>query len=171
MLTLLKKIRWVIDYYFVWMLYHPRKYYKYNKYIEKKWGKMEEIQNKIKFGEFEPKRTNRFVIKFEGLEIPSYLFRSFKLYNVGSEIIFITEIMEVVNMTINPQDLFKVTDVVIEHLDPTGVTVNGLKFQVKGINFIQKCDYNQDEITSTKIRMVVRDKTMNKLYNDDSNGN
>jgi len=133
--------------------------------------KMEEIQNKVKPGYLEPKTTNRFIVKFGGLEIPPYLFRSYKLFNVGSEIIFITEIMEVVNIMINPQDLFKVKDVVVENLDPTGVTVNGLKFQVKGVNFIQKGDYNRDDLSVIKIRLVVKENTMNKLYNDDSNGN
>ena len=34
----LKKIEWFFDIYFVWMLYNPRKYDRYIKYIEKKWG-------------------------------------------------------------------------------------------------------------------------------------
>ena len=36
---ILKKIEWFIDIYFVWMLYSPRKYDRYNEYIGKKWGK------------------------------------------------------------------------------------------------------------------------------------
>lgn len=35
----LRNIEWMIDFYFVWMLYSPRKYDQYNEYIEKKWGK------------------------------------------------------------------------------------------------------------------------------------
>ena len=39
---ILKKIEWFIDIYFVWMLYSPRKYDRYNEYIGKKWGKNNE---------------------------------------------------------------------------------------------------------------------------------
>ena len=39
MKKILKKIEWVFDFYFAWMFYSPQKYYRYNKYIERKWGK------------------------------------------------------------------------------------------------------------------------------------
>lgn len=35
----LRKLEWLIDIYFVWILYNPRKYDRYNEYLEKKWGK------------------------------------------------------------------------------------------------------------------------------------
>jgi hypothetical protein len=35
---IIKKIEWFFDIYFVWMLYNPRKYDRYIRYIEKKWG-------------------------------------------------------------------------------------------------------------------------------------
>jgi HJR/Mrr/RecB family endonuclease len=38
---IIKKIEWFFDIYFVWMLYSPRKYDRYNEYIGKKWGKNE----------------------------------------------------------------------------------------------------------------------------------
>ena len=38
----IKKIEWFIDIYFVWILYSPRKYDRYNEYIGKKWGKDDE---------------------------------------------------------------------------------------------------------------------------------
>ena len=37
-----KKIEWYFDIYFIWMLYSPRKYDRYNDYIGKKWGKNNE---------------------------------------------------------------------------------------------------------------------------------
>ena len=39
---ILKKIEWFIDIYLVWDLYSPRKYDRYNEYIEKKWGNTDE---------------------------------------------------------------------------------------------------------------------------------
>lgn len=114
----------------------------------------------------EPLRHNRFIIKFDGIEVPKYLFRKYKLFNSGSEIIFLTEIMEVVNFVINPQDIFNLVGVTIEYLDPTGTIVNGITFEVKGINFIQKGDYSENEIQTTKLRMVVKEGSMKKLYVD-----
>ena len=35
---IIKKIEWFFDIHFVWMLYNPSKYDRYNKYIGKKWG-------------------------------------------------------------------------------------------------------------------------------------
>ena len=35
---IIKKIEWFFDIYFIWMLYNPRKYDRYIRYIEKKWG-------------------------------------------------------------------------------------------------------------------------------------
>lgn len=125
---------------------------------------MEQIQNNLQPVGFEPFRSNRFIIKFNGLDIPPYLFKSYKFYNSGGEIIFITEVYDVAHHFLNPQDLFDVIDVTIEHLDPTGEIMQGLKFEVKGMNFIQKADYSDDSILTTKIRLVVKDKTLNKLF-------
>ena len=35
---IIKKIEWFFDIYFIWMLYNPRNYDRYIRYIEKKWG-------------------------------------------------------------------------------------------------------------------------------------
>ena len=35
---IIKKLEWFFDIYFIWMLYNPRNYDRYVKYIEKKWG-------------------------------------------------------------------------------------------------------------------------------------
>ena len=37
----IKKIEWVVDYYFVWILYNGNKKHKYIEYMENKWGKNE----------------------------------------------------------------------------------------------------------------------------------
>ena len=39
---IIKKIEWFFDIYFVWMLYNPIKYDRYNEYIGKKWGNKNE---------------------------------------------------------------------------------------------------------------------------------
>jgi hypothetical protein len=134
--------------------------------LKKNGKKMSELLKKHELV-YEPLRNNRFVIKFIGIDIPEFLFRSYKIFNNGSEIIFTAKINEIINYTLNPQDLFKLTDVIVEYLDPTGVVVNGLKFEVKGINFKQVLDYSDDDLKFTLVRIVVKEGSMNKLYNYD----
>ena len=43
MKKILKKLDWCIDYYFVWMLYNGNQTHRYIEYMEKKWGKWNEI--------------------------------------------------------------------------------------------------------------------------------
>jgi|688.fasta_scaffold638798_2 hypothetical protein len=112
----------------------------------------------------EPAKTNRFVIKLLGAEIPPYLFRKYKLYNEGDEIIFVTEFFESIEFTFNPVDFFKITDVQIDYLDPTGVKHNSIKFQVKGSNFKKIGDYAEDSLTTIKMRFVADVKTINVEY-------
>jgi hypothetical protein len=112
----------------------------------------------------EPAKTNRFVIKLKGADIPPYLFRKYKLYNEGDEIIFVTEFMETVNYTFNPVDFFKITDVEIEYLDPTGVKHNSIIFSVQGSNFKKIGDYSDDNMTTIKIRFVAKTETIKVEY-------
>ncbi len=37
MKRLLKKIEWLFDYYFAWMLYNGNKHHRYIEYMENKW--------------------------------------------------------------------------------------------------------------------------------------
>jgi hypothetical protein len=113
---------------------------------------------------FEPLRANRFLITFSGVDIPAYLFRKYKIFNVGDDLIFKTEFFETVNFSFNPADLVKITGVIIEYLDPTGAVVNSLKFEVEGINYKIKQSYASDELQTNKFRIVINKKTM-KLTN------
>jgi len=38
MKKIIKKLEWIFDYYFAWMLYNGNKTHKYLEYMEKKWG-------------------------------------------------------------------------------------------------------------------------------------
>jgi hypothetical protein len=127
---------------------------------------MENTESKLDYVSFEPSRSNRFFIELDGIDIPAYLFRKYRLFNVGEDLIFITEIFDTVNHTLNPSNLFNVVGATIKHLDPTGVMVNGLKFEVKGVNFIQKGNYSSDDLLTTQLRLVVKEGTMHKLFKD-----
>ena len=124
----------------------------------------------IKFEPIEPLQTNRWIIKFnEEVKIPEYLFRNFKLINEGKSFILKTKIYETVQYCFNPKDLFKITDVYIEYLDPTGVMVNGMKLPVKGSNSFKSCSYSKDGFMTTKFSFVIDSENINMYYknNDD----
>lgn len=108
------------------------------------------------FKPIEPLTSNRFVIKFNGeVNVPEYLFRNFKIYNEGNELIFKTEIYQTVQYSFNPAEFFKITDVHIDYLSPVGDVVNGLRFNVKGSNIEMKNDYSDDKLSIVKFRFVV----------------
>jgi hypothetical protein len=111
----------------------------------------------------EPLKANRWLIKTEGVDIQQYLFRKYKIYNEGPEIIFKTEFYESVTDNVNPKDLLNLTSITIEYLDPTGAVVNSLNFDVKGVNFKQKQSYSKDDLMITKLRVVVNKDTMKLL--------
>ena len=56
----------------------------------------------------EPAKTNRFIIKIKGADIPEYLFKNYKIYNEGEELILTTEFYETVEYTFNPSDFFNI---------------------------------------------------------------
>jgi hypothetical protein len=119
-----------------------------------------------KFPLLEPLKCNRWLIRFEGLDIEPYLFRKYKMYNEGDEIIFLTEYLETVQNTYNPKDLLNIVAVTIEYLDPTGVAVQTLKFDVKGLNFKIKQSYKKDKFQITKLRFVVNTDTLHLVYQE-----
>ena len=85
------------------------------------------------FKSIEPLKSNRFIIKFnDEVKIPEYLFRSFKIYNEGKDLIFRTKI-----------------------LDPIGEVVNGLKFKPKGSNMEYKNDYKDDGLSIVKFQFII----------------
>jgi hypothetical protein len=119
-----------------------------------------------KFPLLEPLKCNRWLIRFEGLDIEPYLFRKYKMYNEGDEIIFLTEYLETIQNTYNPKDLLNIVAVTIEYLDPTGVAVQKLKFDVKGLNFKIKQSYKKDKFQITKLRFVVNTDTLHLVYQE-----
>ena len=118
------------------------------------------------FQSLEPLKCNRWIIRLDGMDIGPFLFRKYKIYNEVDEIIFLTEYFETVQHTYNPKDLLNIVGVTIEYLDPTGVVVQKLKFDVKGLNFEMKQSYGKDKFQIVKLRFVVNKDTMNLKYQD-----
>lgn len=122
--------------------------------------KIKTENNKEPLWPIEPLKSNRWLIITEGLEIAPFLFRKYKIFNDGKEIIFTTEFIETVHNTYNPKDLLNIVGITIEYLDPTGCAVQKLKFDVKGLNFKIKQSYSKDTLQTTKLRFVVNSDTL-----------
>ncbi len=117
-----------------------------------------------KFTPVEPLRSNRFIINLnKEVTVPEYLFRSFKIYNEGENLIFKTKIFQTVNYSFNPADLFKITSVKIEYLDPTGEVVNGLSFDIQGSNLSFKNDYADDGLSTIDFQFVINPETISLI--------
>jgi hypothetical protein len=112
------------------------------------------------FEPIEPLKSNRWIIKTEGTEIKPFLFRKYKIFNEGEEIIFTTEFFETVNDAYNPKDLLNIFGVTIEYVDPIGEVIHKLKFDVKGLNFEIKQSYSKDKLQITKLRFIVNKDTL-----------
>ena len=109
----------------------------------------------IEFRPMEPLMENRWIIRTHPLEISPYLFRKYKIFNEGEQIVLKTKFFETVECIYNPKDLLDITDITIEYLAPTGVLVGGLKMTVKGFNFERKHSYSGDNLMITKLRVVI----------------
>ena len=120
------------------------------------------------FKSIEPLKKNRFIIQFTGIDIPDFIFRNFKIYNQGDDIIFETKIWQTSSYTFNPGDFYRIVGVRIDYLDPIGATANGYTFDVKGSNFKIKKSYEDDGISTVKFRFVV-DISSIKLLNKNLN--
>ena len=121
------------------------------------------MQNNLKltFAPYEPKMENRFVIKFQGIEIPEYLFRKYEIYNDGDNLIFTTEFIESLHYTFNPKDFFNISKIEIKHLDPVGIEISNISFDVIGSNFGQKGDYSEGNLLTNSFRFIISKDTMN----------
>jgi hypothetical protein len=114
----------------------------------------------------EPLLKNRWIINLEGIDIPDYLFRKYKIYNDADNLIFETEFYETVDFTCNLSEIFNVVGVTIKHLDPVGYIVGGYTADVKGTNFIKKCDYSSSKLMTTKLIFTLNTETFKLLNND-----
>jgi hypothetical protein len=71
---------------------------------------------------------------------------------------------QTVDYSFNPADLFKITSVTIEYLDPIGDVVNGLSFDVQGSNLSFKNDYSDDSLSMIDFQFVINPETMKLIY-------
>lgn len=104
----------------------------------------------------EPLLSNRFLFKTFGTEIPVNNFRRYKLYNNGEDLILDVDIFETVNFVFDPNEVFNLTDIDIEYVDPAGLPISTMKFEVTGINFEKYGDYAESDLSFVKLIMKVK---------------
>ena len=109
------------------------------------------------FEPIEPLKSNRWVIKTNPTVITDFLFREYKMFNEGEEIILETSFFETILQTYNPKDLMNITDLKIEYLSPVGDVVGGFDITVKGVNFEKHHSYANDDLLITNLRFVIGD--------------
>ena len=107
----------------------------------------------------EPKMKFRFNIRFHGLDVPSFLFRNYKMYNDEEKLVFETSFYETVEHSFNPLSFYKVYDVEIDFLDGVGKKISGWKFAVNGISFETSGDYSSDDLMTYSFKFEVDKKT------------
>jgi hypothetical protein len=122
----------------------------------------------MKINEFrmvEPLKSNRWVLSFNDEVIaPVYLFNRYKIKNEGDDLVLTTRMFNTIEYSFNPADLFKITEVKINYLDPTGEVVNGLILPIKGSNMEIKCSYKDDNLMFTNFRFIIDVEKMKPLY-------
>jgi len=118
---------------------------------------------------YEPKKTNRFIIECRNIEIPNYCFNKYIIYNISDTIYFETEFWEVVHFSVNPVDLFKITEMTLSHVDPTGTIISSYIFNVKNVSFEQSGDYKEDTILKYRLKFETFNWT--KIIDINSNTN
>jgi hypothetical protein len=118
----------------------------------------------LKFEPVEPLIENRYLINIIGAYIPQFLFRKYKIYNEGEELIFSTEFYETVNFSFNPKDFFDITDVKIDYLSPIGDVINSLVFKIKGSNFEKEQSYSGVDLQTNKLKFIIDKETMNLVF-------
>lgn len=110
----------------------------------------------------EPLKSNRWVIKTNPIEINYFLFREYKMYNEGENIILETSFFETVNELYSPIDIMNITDITLEYLDPIGEVVNGFSMTIKGVNFEKSHSYSDDGLLITNMRFILG--SIKKIY-------
>jgi hypothetical protein len=112
----------------------------------------------------EPKKTNRWIIKTIGVETPEYTFSKYKLYNNGDKLMFETTCFETIHNTINPVDLFNLTGIELQYLDPIGNIIGGFSFDIKSLNFSSFGDYSDDDLLRYSFIIEVNKKVFRMLF-------
>ena len=116
----------------------------------------------------EPKKTNRWLIKTVGFEIHPYLFSKYKLYNDGDRLMFETSCYETVNDHIIPTDLFNLSRIELEYLDPTGEIIGGFSFDIKSLNFSSSGDYTDDDLLRYHFTMEIDKKSLKPKFKNNA---
>jgi hypothetical protein len=99
-----------------------------------------------KFEPVEPKTATRWILNTIGINLHSYLFSKYEIYNDGDKLMFETSCYETVKDDIYPNELFNLTGFELLYLDPTGEVIGGFQFNIKSFNFKTSGNYGNDDL-------------------------
>ena len=124
-------------------------------------------ETKLVFEAVEPLMANRWMIETAPIRINPYLFRKYRMFNEGEEIVFKTEFMETIKDVYTPNELMNITDIKLKYLDPTGESVFELDMNVNGLNFDKKHSYSDSDLLITKMRFIIGRINYTKAIKDE----
>lgn len=124
-------------------------------------------KTKLVFEAVEPLMANRWMIETAPIRINPYLFRKYRMFNEGEEIVFKTEFMETIKDAYTPTELMNITDIKLKYLDPTGESVFELDMNVNGLNFDKKHSYSDNDLLITKMRFIIGRINYTKAIKDE----
>lgn len=106
---------------------------------------------------FEPSRTNRFILYVLGVDIPIYLIRRYELNSENGRIFTLKfNFIETVNFMFDPYSVNDITGFRIEFLDPTGVVANTIELNaVNCIGYQRSGDYSNDDLLNNTLTFIV----------------
>lgn len=125
-------------------------------------------ETKLVFEAVEPLMANRWMIETTPIRINPYLFRKYRMFNEGEEIVFKTEFMETIKDAYTPNELMNITDIKLKYLDPTGESVFELDMNVNGLNFDKKHSYSDNDLLITKMRFIIGRINYTKAIKDEN---
>lgn len=106
------------------------------------------------FDSVQPIKSNKFIMNVVGTDIPSHLFRNYKIYNHGKTMIIETEFYETQEWVFNPQEFFDIEDLLIQYLNDEDEVIFTLDFSVVEIFYEKSGAYHDNDYVINKLKFI-----------------
>jgi len=106
------------------------------------------------FDSVQPIKSNKFIMNVVGTDIPSHLFRNYKIYNQGKTMIIETEFYETQEWVFNPQEFFDIEDLLIQYLNDEDEVIFTLDFSVVEIFYEKSGAYHDNDYVINKLKFI-----------------
>jgi hypothetical protein len=106
------------------------------------------------FDSVQPIRSNKFIMNVVGTDIPSHLFKNYRMYNHGKTMIIETEFYETQEWVFNPQEFFDIEDLLIQYLNDEDEVIFTLDFSVVEIFYEKTGSYHDNDYVTNKLKFI-----------------